>query len=421
MKILELKSNNIKRLKAVELQLDEKENVIMVTGKNGQGKTSILDSIWYALGGAKVAPEEPIRKGTEHAEISLDLGEYVVTRTFTEKGSYLRVENKEGARYQNPQQLLDKLVGELSFDPLAFSRLEAKKQIAGLISITGLDFSDLDAEAKKLTEERVFVGRELKAMGAVDPALVEPAVAMAAKEEINITELAKKIQEANAAIARYNIAERTIQETNDQIANLEGQIKDIQELIAKLRKDNESMALIPKNEDPIEEWQAQLNSAEQNNAAIREAKRLIAEVEAQGAKQDQYDSLTSKLEAITFARQERLAKAKMPIDGLAWTEANVTYQGIPFEQLSAAEQLKISMAMAMVANPKLRVILIRDGSLLDSDNLKVIKELAEDMDFQVWIERVDDSGKVGIYIEDGEIAKNNNAPTTTGDATEQDT
>ena len=73
--------------------------------------------------------------------------------------------------------------------------------------------------------------------------------------------------------------------------------------------------------------------------------------------------------------------------------------------------------MAMVSNPKLRVILIRDGSLLDSENLKVIQEMAADLDFQVLIERVDDTGKVGIYIEDGEVKEINgqsSKPTDSG-------
>ena len=93
----------------------------------------------------------------------------------------------------------------------------------------------------------------------------------------------------------------------------------------------------------------------------------------------------------------------MPIEGLGWNETEVSYKNIPFEQLSGAEQLKISMAIAMASNPKLKVVLIKDGSLLDQDNLKVIEEMAKEKDWQVWIESVDESGKIGIYIEDGEI------------------
>jgi hypothetical protein len=89
----------------------------------------------------------------------------------------------------------------------------------------------------------------------------------------------------------------------------------------------------------------------------------------------------------------------------------VLYQGIPFIQGSAAEQLRVSMAIAMASNPKLKVILIRDGSLLDADNLKVIEEMARDKDFQVWIEAVRENGEIGIFIEDGMVKSIDGIPT----------
>jgi hypothetical protein len=95
--------------------------------------------------------------------------------------------------------------------------------------------------------------------------------------------------------------------------------------------------------------------------------------------------------------------AKFPIEGLSFGEDGVLYNGVPFKQCSAAERLKVSMAMAMALNPKLRVIRILDGSLLDSTNMNLIQEMVKEKDYQVWIEVVDESGKVGITIEGGEV------------------
>jgi len=96
----------------------------------------------------------------------------------------------------------------------------------------------------------------------------------------------------------------------------------------------------------------------------------------------------------------------MPIDGLSLGLDGILYNGIPFDQLSGAQSLRVSTAMAMAMNPTLKIVLIRDGSLLDKDNLKVISDMAKDKEYQVWIECVDDgSGKPAIYIEDGEIKK----------------
>ena len=77
---------------------------------------------------------------------------------------------------------------------------------------------------------------------------------------------------------------------------------------------------------------------------------------------------------------------------------------MPFSQASSAEQIRVSLAMAMSLNPKLRVIRILDGSLLDADNLALITEAAVAADYQVWIERVSDPSETAVVIEDGEVA-----------------
>jgi hypothetical protein len=61
--------------------------------------------------------------------------------------------------------------------------------------------------------------------------------------------------------------------------------------------------------------------------------------------------------------------------------------------------------MAMALNPKLKVIRIMDGSLLDGENMAVITEMAKDKDFQIWIERVEDGSDMAIIIEDGAIVE----------------
>lgn len=58
----------------------------------------------------------------------------------------------------------------------------------------------------------------------------------------------------------------------------------------------------------------------------------------------------------------------------------------------------------MAANPDLRVIQIREGSLLDRESLDVIAELAGANDYQVWLECVDETGNLGVVIEDGMVA-----------------
>ncbi len=63
-------------------------------------------------------------------------------------------------------------------------------------------------------------------------------------------------------------------------------------------------------------------------------------------------------------------------------------------------QVPMSMSMAMALNPKIRVIYIPDASLLDSENMALVKRMAEANDFQVWLEVVSEDG---VVIEDGEV------------------
>ncbi len=117
----------------------------------------------------------------------------------------------------------------------------------------------------------------------------------------------------------------------------------------------------------------------------------------------EYRNLTGELERLDRYKADELAKAKMPVEGLGFDLDGVTYNGVPFSQASGAEQLRVSVAMAMALNPDIRVIRISDGSLLDSTNMARLAEMAQEHDCQVWIERVDESGHVGFVIEDGSV------------------
>jgi energy-coupling factor transporter ATP-binding protein EcfA2 len=148
MKIINLKAENIKKLVAIDIT--PTGHVVKITGKNGQGKTSILDSIFWALGGTENIQAQPIRQGEKKARVELDLGDMIVTRTFTEGGSALTITNKEGLKFPSPQTMLDNLLGRLAFDPLEFMSMDPKKQLETLRALTGVDVSDLDKKRQSI-------------------------------------------------------------------------------------------------------------------------------------------------------------------------------------------------------------------------------------------------------------------------------
>ena len=99
--------------------------------------------------------------------------------------------------------------------------------------------------------------------------------------------------------------------------------------------------------------------------------------------------------------------ANFPVRGLGIEDGVVTYNNIPFEGCSSAEQLRVSIAIAMATNPTLKILRIKDGSLLDSEGMKIVQGMATKHGFQIWIECVDESGEIGIVLEDGAVVANN--------------
>jgi len=409
MKIIQLQAENVKKLKAVTIKPET--NMVVVGGNNEQGKTSTLDSIAFALGGKSLFDKQPVRKGTKEAKIVCDLGELVVTRVIKANGGgSLTVSSANGQTYTSPQALLDSLTGKITFDPLAFAQMDSKKQLETLKTLVGLDFTELDQERKRLYDTRTVVNNEVKSLkNRIDsmPKDFPPDL-----KEVNVSDLTnqlKKIQEHNKEQEQLKnfIAVHT-----DKIQADRAEIERLQERIAELE------ASIVANTDIIESLRSSLQPLIEDDAIIRkiqEADTINQKVRQQRqyeelrdqyiAKSNEADDLTSKIEQLDSLKQEMLASAKFPIEGLGFDENGVTHNGIPFEQCSGAEKLRVSTAMGMALNPKLKVMLIRDGSLLDPQNLDMLRQMAETNDFQVWIERVGEGEECSVVIEEGVVKR----------------
>ena len=150
--------------------------------------------------------------------------------------------------------------------------------------------------------------------------------------------------------------------------------------------------------------EAQLADVEATNAKIRANAAARDKQAVCAALYERYATLGDQISELDRTKARALASATFPVEGLGFDETGVTFNGVPFSQASSAEQIRVSLAMAMALNPKLRVIRILDGSLLDEDSMRMVADAAKDGGYQVWIERVSDSSESAIVIEDGEVA-----------------
>lgn len=415
MRIKNFQAENFKKLVVVEIEPDG--NLVQITGENGNGKTSVLDAIWVALAGLSVSPEKPIRDGQTQARIRIDMGEIVVTRTFKEKeGGYtssIRVENADGTALASPQALLDGLMGHLTFDPMAFSRLDSKGKFEALRRfVPDVDFDMIDAENKADYAARTDLNRKAKEADTLARNITfERGLPADRIDESALTDELQKAAEFNANIEmrknnRANMV-KTNAERQKELDRLAQEITRLQnqfhELTAAIDADQKKLASAPPLPEPVDVSKARekLDEAKRVNGqiALREEQaehKLIAEeIEKQAA------VLTEKMKKRDEDKKAKIAAAKLPVEGIGFGEGSVLLNDQPFSQASDAEQLRASIAIAMGLNPKLRIIRVRDGSLLDKKSMAILAEMADKQDYQVWIERVDDSGKVGFVLEDG--------------------
>ena len=427
MKIVNLSVSNIKRIKAIQIKPDG--NIIQITGRNAQGKSSLLDAIWWALKGKGAVQSDPIRHGEDKASITMDLGEYVISRYFSTKGdgeytTSLKVMAADGSLLASPQSVIDALYGNLSFDPLNFMKMRPKEQMQYLKEfVEGIDFDAIDIAHRIDYDERQDINRdEKKAIINAEAIFIPDGFN---EERVEVDKLFTEIREAdahNASIAtrqsnRETLAgaiatkEQLAEDKAKQVADLRVRASEldneVHHLLSEITGDKERLAnadVLPEEIDVAEIQERMDNAKTINDTVDLVEKRAELFKEAEELK-TKSDALTKSIDNRKAETKKAIKAIDMPVDGLDFGEDCILYNDVPFNQASDAEQLTVSIQMGMAMNPDLRVLRVRDGSLLDKASMELLTEMADTHDYQFWVERVSDDDSVGIVIEDGSVKK----------------
>lgn len=410
--IINLQIRNFMKVDAVEISPNG-QPVIQITGKNANGKTSVINAIWAALCWRAAAGSipEPIRRGQESAKVRIDLGDLIVTRTWKGEKSSLTVTTREGAKYPSPQSVLDKLVSEIGFDPLEFCRMQPRDQRSTLMNLSKIDFSELEEQRSGLLQEKNTVDNQIA--GLYQQLRETPEIPEGTPdEEVSAGDLLKQMQNAQKIINEHTqrqtqcrVLYQEVETTTKKIVELEDEIKRLREHLTK--KDAEYQILRPIvlgfQAPDVEGMGEKLGEVESINKMVRQKQQKVTILDRLQKAEALVNKILKDIADIDLDKKDALASAKFPVSGLGFDDTGITFNGVPFAQASTAEQIRVSLGMGIALNPDLRVLLIRDGNALDSDSLQIVEDMARECGMQIWMERVDESGQIGVTIEDGTV------------------
>ncbi len=433
-----------KRIKHVHIETEDHRNILLIAGKNRQGKSSLMDALDAAFCGGEALPTEPIRKGDEATTIDVELndGLYKIKRTFKvgkegkSEGKLLTglVVTGPDGKLSSPQTWLDNLVAQRFLDPLAFLGRTPAEQRKILLGIVGVDIDKLQAESRAFYESRTEANRALKQAVAQREGLVDPGSAPAGtrsasaiqdeldqvEEDLRAGELAaakaaKCVEALGVVRAEREAKVAAIEALKRQLAAAEADLAKLEERLVKGQAvTQEAQAAVPAP-DKVEALavrrrtlKSEMRGVEEFvrwESRVQEHQKQVAQLDAKVAShQARVAELTTRMGEIDERKAQLLTQARMPVEGLEVVEDGLRLGGVPLEQASQAEQLRCSLAIAIAQSPRLRDVWAKSGSLLDEEGLETLRQVAADLDCRLWLEMVNErpGDTRAVIIRDGQ-------------------
>lgn len=400
---------NVKRVKAVSLR-PSPTGLTVIGGKNGAGKTTVLDAIVWALGGEKYRPSEAQRDSSmtpPHIRITLSNGLIVERKG---KNSSLTVTDPSGRKAG--QQLLNEFVSQLALDLPRFMQASSREKADTLLQIIGIgpQLRALDDEIARIYNQRTAVGqiRDQKAAHAAEL----PEYADAPNEEISVAELLKR---HNAILAKNAENERNrngLEALRGKQDLLQAQIADMTAaLTAKIRERDEIINAIAEAEravaDMVDESTAEIEASieniEQINSQVRAnltKEHALAEAEREA---ERYKELTAQIEKKRFDRLQLLEGADLPLAGLTVEDGELKYNGHSWDCMSGSEQLRVATAIVRKINPECGFVLLDKLEQMDAETLSDFGKWLELEGLQAIATRVSTGSECTIILSEGVI------------------
>lgn len=399
-KITNLELENIKRIKAVQLAPSE-SGLTVIGGNNGQGKTSVLDGIAWALGGDKFKPSQPQRDGSvipPHLRVTLSNGLIVERRG---DKSALKITDPNGGK--GGQQLLNEFISQLALDLPKFMQATSKEKAQTLLRIIGVGdkLAALEQQEQTAYNQRRAVGQTADQKQKYADEL--PSYPDVPAEEISISELIRQQQDILARNGENQRLRNNRDICEQELLRAQQAFDLAAEVLAKAQQDAETAR--KSAEDIQDESTAEIEENIRNidilNAKVRanrERDRAVAQAQES---REQYGELTAKIEDIRAQKTALLDGADLPLPGLSVEDGELTYNGAKWDCMSGAEQLRVSTAIVRRLNPECGFVLMDKLEQMDAATLAEFGAWLEQEGLQVIATRVSTGGECSVIIEDG--------------------
>ncbi len=399
-KITNLELENVKRIKAVSLTPAE-NGLTVIGGGNGEGKTSVLDALAWALGGDKFKPSNPQRDGSvipPHLRVELSNG--LIVERKGDKGA-LKVTDPSGRK--GGQQLLNEFVEQLALDLPKFMQASAKDKAETLLKIIGVrdKLTELETKEQQTYNQRRTIGQIADRKQKYADEL--PNYPGAPAEEVSVSDLIKQQQDILAKNGENQRLRRNRDICDQELLRAQQAYDLAAEVLAKAQQNAEIARRSAENlqDESTAEIEESIRNIDEINTKVRANQaRERAQSEAEEMK-SQYNDLSSELENIRKAKADLLDGANLPLKGLSVADGELTYNGAKWDCMSGAEQLKVAAAIVRRLNPKCGFVLMDKLEQMDKKTLHEFGEWLEAEGLQVIATRVSTGGECSIIIEDG--------------------
>lgn len=402
MKINKLEIENVKRIKAVKIE-PTKDGLTIIGGKNNQGKTSVLDSIAWALGGERFRPSQAQREGSAippNLKIVMDNGLIVERKG---KNSDLKVTDPSGKKAG--QQLLNEFIEQLALDLPRFMSANGKEKANTLLHIIGVDvtLAELEKKEMELFNSRQAIGRiaDQKEKYAKE----QPYFPDAPDKPISASELIsqqQKILAQNGENQRlrehHHRLEQEYRNINDQLTELLRRQAEVEEKLRVARLSTEDL-----HDESTAELEKNLTEIDEINRKVRaNLDKDKAEDDARNYR-SQYQKLTTDIENIRSEKAALLDSAELPLPGLSVDAGELIYNGARWDCMSGSDQLKVATAIVRKLNPKCGFVLLDKLEQMDLDTLQEFGRWLEAEGLQAIATRVSTGDECSVIISDGYV------------------